>query len=209
MEDKVLTEIEKELDLEELMKRFAHLWVKCLGTFHQTYNFHVFQHLHHNRKQGMLSEICNFYSEGVYGVMKTGYRPGTTSIGMQAINRILLRTFVEHTCHKRITYKTVNEKKSFLHPDNLAFDHDNRLWLIKSKVPEEENRMVCAQISTKPFYVKIDGRQVNLQCIGVHTYQGVIEGNDSYKTLDTFIGKLIPVGDALITCPKQILLEST
>ena len=209
MDDQTLTHIKTSIDLEAVMQRFLELWPKILGKQHQVYNWHAFSHLPFIREQGMLTVLCTFFTEAMYYVMKCGFLPGSTSIGKQALNRVLVRWLLNHTCQKAVTFKA--RKEEHLDKpcaDSMVYDGNNRFWVIKEKLSHDDKRCIAYPVSKSPLFLKVNGNDVNVSSVGIVTLNGIVTENEQFVTYRDLCGKVIQYGHTLVTVPRHILVES-
>ena len=207
MDDEQLRNIEDNLELEEIMEKFLQLWPEVLGEWHQVYNLHAFSHLKHVRRQAMLTFTSTFFSEGLYFLMKLGFRPGTLSIGKQAIARVCLHYSLDHKCQKRITFKQRKEVLS-TDPNCMTYERDGSMWQIVKVFPEDPQHCLAIPVSKSPHFMRCNGRSLNVAPLGVYKLQGFVQQNETYKRFSDFEGKVVHMNGKLVTCPRHIMLES-
>ena len=85
-------------DEEELFRLWYQEFDSAFGTHNCSYNPHTFHHLPIVRKLAPLSATSAYGFENHYNSLKRSYRPGTASIGQQALSGLLVAGRHGHRC---------------------------------------------------------------------------------------------------------------
>ncbi len=103
----------------QLIRQWYELFEATFGIGLCTYNVHVFSHIGEVRSINALSEVSACAFEDQYAILKKNYRPGTTSLGSQALTTCNLAHMTGHRCRrkKELTLtqtKRVNDRYLYL-----------------------------------------------------------------------------------------------
>ncbi len=120
----------------------AHLlpsWhAKFCKVFHKhasSYNIHAFLHVGELRALGPLTSTSAVPHECHYHDMKRHFKPGTSSVGMQAIHDCAVRQLGSHTCRRKISIGPYAGGKT---DDGLVFLNNGRLLRVTRVISETQ-----------------------------------------------------------------------
>ena len=86
--------------LKDRLRDWFTSYQDTFGTTNMTYNTHMFQHSDLVRRHGPLTATSAVRFEDSYGDLKTCYKPGTPSMGIQMMKNSLIKVQWEHKCKK-------------------------------------------------------------------------------------------------------------
>ncbi len=109
--DEALLDLKERVDLTRTMKFWYEQFEKAYGTDNCSYTVHVFTHLDEVRNIDTFSELSAVLYEDHYNLLKRSYRPGTASIGMQALQNLNLSKFYNHSCQRPRTVSLMSTGK--------------------------------------------------------------------------------------------------
>ena len=209
MDDYYLAKVNAAMDVPQINEVFSELWPQVFGRFHMSYNFHMFAaHMKDIRSVGMFTDLSNFPSEGMYSLMKLGYRAGTRSIGAQAIKRVHLRWHLDHTCHKIIKFRE-RVNMNLQCANSFVYTKDYDFYVIKDTYGNNSDRLRVHPVKVVPYFMRFQNRHIDLSSLGVFTFEGIITDSELHVKLADVEGKVIQMENVIVTCPKFFLLEST
>ena len=191
-------------EIEQVCEKYYKLYEELFGQKNTTYNTHVFvAHLLEIRTHGPLTETSAFKFESFYSEMRRSFVPGTTS-GMKQImqNVLMKRALGNHCCKNSIlfsNYDTALECNKFIY---LYDQNEYSLFEIDSI---EGNTLTCFKIGQYPASFP-ETPEINWSLVGVFKQGAKSNQPTSIQTSEPK-GKVIIVGDLMITCPNNILNE--
>ncbi len=122
-----LQELMDRVDLKRTLKFWYEEYEHAYGTVNCSYNVHVFSHLDLVCAVDDLSELSAVDYEDQYNLLKRSYRPGTTSIGTQALQNLNVGKFYKHSCRKP---RTVSLMATDRVEDRYVFTSDKKIVLL-------------------------------------------------------------------------------
>ena len=91
----------EKYDEPELYTQWYMLFEEVFGSQNCSYNPHTFHHLPEVRSLAPLTSTSAYAFENHYNYLKRSYRPGTASMGQQALSALLVAARHGHVCHQR------------------------------------------------------------------------------------------------------------
>ena len=185
-------------------EKFYKIYEKIFGVTNCSYSIHVLcSHLLQIRQLGPLTETSAFKFESFYGEIRNSFTPGTPSTLKQIMEKILLkRSLSAHSCEKPIylsNYDTALQCNSLIY----TFINDN--YNIYKVIDEIGEDVVCHPQGTFPCEFK-ETPELPWSSIGV--FQKGASSTEVIKIPHKSIaGKVLKVGEFLITCPENVLKE--
>ena len=191
--------------VNECCSAFYKLYEEIFGPQNCTYSFHVFvSHLLEIRTHGPLTETSAFKFESFYGEIRRSFVSGTNSPLKQVLKNIMLkRALSPHVCEKNIyisNYDTPMECNS------LIYCYKNDAYLIYKIKDIEDNIVTCNKVGQYPVHFE-ETPHLTWSTVGVFKKGGVCSDNFHIETSE-ISGKVLNVGNYLITCPINVLQES-
>ena len=191
-------------DIEKSCKSFFNLYERLFGEKNCTYNTHVYcSHLTEIRTHGPLTETSAFKFESFYGELRRSFVPGTISPMKQALQKIILRRALSyHCCRNTIT---VSNYDTALECNSLIYQFVNKSYELYSVKEINGEMLTCQKIGKYPAVFK---ETPNLVWSKVGVFKKGPLSSETYqlKMSDT-CGKVINVGEYMITCPENVLQE--
>ena len=134
--------------LQAAVRQWYRSFESAFGVRNCSYNVHVFSHLLWIREQGPLPETSALPYESHYNLLKRSYRPGTESIGTQAMGNLAAALKYGHKCRNPKILRTRNTGKT---DDRYVYLRSKELLLL-SEVDEEgaTGRVVPVQAAFVP-----------------------------------------------------------
>lgn len=197
------------VDLEVIdtcCKKFYKLYEALFGYSNCTYNTHVvLSHLIEIRCNGPLTETSTFPFESFYGEMKNCFVAGTGSPLKQIFKKILLkRSLAHHCCNIPIHF---SDHETSLENDTLIYVWQNNIhnmYVIKEIC---NTTLICNKIDKERHdFDDIPTIRLDWHKVGVYKKVGVVEENVEIEK-ENVTGKVIKVGELLMTCPNNVLRE--
>ena len=190
--------------LDDVCATFYELYEKLFGQINCVYNTHVVgSHLMDMRAHGPLTFTSAFGFEAFYGEMRHAFVPGTQSTLKQILQKILLkRSLSHHQCENTLFF---SEKDTPLECNSLVYSykhHEHKMYKIISV--EKDNLLCYPQGRYECSFREVS--DLNFASIGVYKKGGVSEEPVIVPKYEVS-GKVMLVGDYLITCPKNVLNE--
>ena len=186
--------------------QFYSLYEKTFGKENCTYNTHVVgAHMIEIRVHGPLTHTSAFGFENFYGEMRKSFVPGTISPLKQIMQKIYVkRSLAAHYCEPSIhvtTYDTPMEC------NNLIYTFTHRVYNFYKvvDVQNEEGILNCVKINTTEAFFQ-ETPNLNWDLVGVFKEESM-ENEITHISQKYVAGKLIRVGELLITCPNNVLDE--
>ena len=187
-------------------QRFYILYEKTFGPNNCSYNTHVSgSHILKMRSKGPLTATSAFQFESFYGEMRNAFTPGTQSPLKQIFEQILLkRSVLYHCCAKSMIF---SDHDTSLECNTLVYVYKDSKYHFYCIVQIEEENLICNEIETIPCHFNETPDKLNWSKVGVF-----LEGNTGtdFEVIkkENVCGKLLRVGEYLITCPINILRET-
>ena len=185
--------------------RFYKIYEKIFGPVNCSYSIHVLCcHLPQIRQLGPLTETSAFKFESFYGEIRNCFFPGTPNTLKQIFERVMLkRSLGTHSCQKDIclsNYDTAMECNS------LVYTYiDDEFYFYKIIDPIEDDEILCNPQGKFLCEFK-ETPELSWSSIGV--FKKGPTSTDIVKVPHKSIaGKVLKVGDYLITCPENVLKE--
>ena len=170
-----------------------------------TYNTHVVcSHLDLMRVHGPLTYTSTFCFESFYGEMRHSFVPGTASPMKQVLQKILLkRALKKHVCQIPIfycAYETSLENNTLIY---CWEENKHKMYVIKDIIDAEHFQ--CNEITTMNATFD-EVPDLDWSKVGVYK-KGELINDDCIVSTQSINGKVIEVGNYLLTCPINILVE--
>lgn len=185
-------------------QKFYKLFERLFGPINCTYSIHVLCcHLMQIRQLGPLTETSAFKFESFYGEIRNSFYPGTPSTLKQILQTVLLkRSLCAHTCEKPIylsNYDTALECNSLVY----TYENDEiKMFKIVDEIGEE---IICNPQGT--FVCEFNETpELSWSSVGVFK-KGASSTEIINLTHQAIAGKVLKVGEYLITCPENVLKE--
>lgn len=192
--------------LAEVCPEFYELYEKLFGQVNCTYNTHVVSsHLVEMRAHGPLTLTSAFGFEAFYGEMRHAFAPGTQSTLKQIFEKILLkRSISHHQCENTLYFSA---KDTPLECNSLVYSFKHNEHKMYKIIAVEKNNLLCyPQGRYECSFPEVNNLNLNWASIGVYNRGGLSETPVIVPKSD-ISGKLLLVGDYLITCAKNVLNE--
>ena len=184
--------------------KFYKLYEKLFGPSNCTYSIHVLCcHLLQLRQLGPLTETSAFKFESFYSEIRNAFTPGTPGTLKQIFENILLkRSLSGHTCEKSIhlsNYDTAVQCNSLFY---TYINDDVHMYKVLDVIDGE---IIC---NPQGKFVADFNETPELSWSSVGVFKKGATSNDVIKVQEKSIaGKVMKVGEYLITCPENILKE--
>ena len=191
-------------DIEDICDKFYELFEELMGISNCTYNLHVFcAHLLEIRTHGPLTETSAFKFESFYGEMRRSFVPGTGSPMKQVLRNILMKRILKkHQCRNTIS---VTNYDTSLECNKLIYTYVNKEYKFYEVSDINNNVFFCHQIGKYPV-VFPETPEINWSSVGVFK-KGALSNDVTKLRMSDISGKVIKVGNLLLTCPENILNE--
>lgn len=190
--------------LDAICEEFYILYEKLFGQINCTYNTHVVSsHLVEMRAHGPLTLTSAFGFEAFYGEMRHAFVPGTQSTLKQIFQKIMLKRSISHHCCENSLY--FSERDTPQECNSLIYTYKHNEHKMYKILAVEQNHLLCYPQGR----YECSFREVNdldWASVGVYKKGGVSETPIIVPKSDVS-GKVMLVGDYLITCPTNILNE--
>lgn len=184
--------------------KFYKLYEKLFGATNCTYSTHVLcSHLLQIRQLGPLTETSAFKFESFYGEIRNSYVPGTPSTLKQIFENIILkRTLANHACEKSIYLSNYD---TALQCNSLVYTYENDNYKMFKVIDEDGDNVLCNQQGT---FVCEFNETPELCWSSVGVFKKGAASKELLKVPHKSIaGKVLKVGEFLITCPENVLKE--
>ena len=193
-------------DIENCCHKFYKLYERLFGKINCTYNTHVVcGHLPQMRVSGPITETSTFSFESFYGEMRHSFVPGTVSPLKQIFKKILLKRILEkHCCELSIFY---SNKTTSLENNTIIYCYNNESHFIYviNEICDDGETFMCNEVE-KENYVFEDIQFIDWSKVGVYL-KGERKNDNVQIFKNDVCGKVLEVGQYLITCPNNILRE--
>ena len=201
------TEEFRAIDLSEIRDSceiFYKLFEELFGIENCSYNVHVVcSHILEIRTHGPLTETSAFKFESFYGEMRRSFVPGTISPLKQILKNVLLkRALSKHVFANNIF---ISNYDTPLESNKLIYCYEKKKYLIYEISDINDNELICHKVGQYPVtFDEIPSRQWSN--IGVFRKGGTSSEKTLLKT-SQIRGKVLLVGNYLLTCPINVLNE--
>ena len=184
--------------------KFYKIYEQLFGPSNCTYSTHVLScHLLQMRLLGPLTETSAFKFESFYGELRNAFTPGTPSTLKQMFESIILkRSLAPHSCEKSTViynYDTARQCNSLVY----TYTSDNvNMFKVLDVIDEV---VICHPQGT--FLCDFpETPELNWSSVGVFK-KGASSTEVVKVPQNQIAGKVLKVGEYLITCPENILKE--
>ena len=193
-------------DIDFSSENFYLLYEKLFGAQNCTYNTHVVSaHIVNMRYHGPLTLTLAFQFENFYGEMRNAFVPGTQSTLKQIFEKILLkRSLAHHTCLKNLIFC---DHDTSLECNTLIYIYKHSTYHIYTIVHIIDEELVCNKIETKKCEFPEVSKRLKWEKVGVF-YEGEVQTEFVVILPKNVHGKVLRVGEYLITCPNEVLNET-
>ena len=192
--------------INECCANFYKLFEELFGVHNCPYNLHVIcSHLLEIRTHGPLTETSAFKFESFYGELRRSFVPGTESPLKQILKKTLLKRVIgKHVCLNNIY---VTNYETSLECNNLIYRYDtkDKKYLIYQVADINGKIATCNKIGQYPAKFP-EVPNLDWSSIGVFRKGGVCS-DATYVNTSDISGKVLVVGNFLITCPNNVLHE--
>ena len=183
-------------------QKFYKLFEKLFGESNCSYSIHVLCcHLLQIRQLGPLTETSAFKFESFYGEIRKSFTPGTPSTLKQILETIMLkRSLCTHSCEKSIHLSNYD---TALECNSLVYTYINEdMYKIVDVIEDElichpQGKFLCEFEETP---------ELNWSSVGVFN-KGATSTEIVKVPQSSVAGKVLKVGNHLITCAENILKE--
>lgn len=192
--------------LDVVCREFYTLYESLFGPQNCTYNTHIFGgHLIEMRAHGPLTFTSAFLFEAFYGEMRNSFVPGTQSQLKQIFEKVLIkRALSYHCCNSSIYFSA---RDSPLECNSLVYCYEGNTYQMYKIMKVEENSLLCYKQGKFQFEFKeTSNLNLNWSQIGVFKKGGVMTTPIMVPKAKVS-GKVLNVGEYLITCPNNVLRE--
>ena len=192
-------------EIKYCQKKFYSLYQQLFGYRNCTYSVHVvISHLLMMRAQGPLTQTSAFVFEAFYAELRNSFQPGTASVLKQMMTTVMLKRMLTwHVCEEKIYLK---EKDSAMECNSLIYVYESDKHVIYKIVKIEGNEtLICNKIGNHDVDFPYTN-MLNWSAVGVYR-KGAQSCLNVIVSRQQMAGKVIKVGNYLITCPVNILRE--
>ena len=186
-------------------QKFYKLYEKLFGSINCTYSIHVLCcHLMQLRQLGPITETSAFKFESFYGEIRNSFYPGTPSTLKQILETVMLkRALAKHSCENDIylsNYDTALECNSLIY---TFINDEYNIYKVLDTI-DDVNIMCHPQ---GKFLCEFDETpELCWSAIGVFK-KGATSTEMIKIPHKSVAGKVLKVGEYLITCPENVLKE--
>ncbi len=191
---------QQKYDMKGIMRAWYREFEAVYGKQNCSYNPHTFHHLPEVRKLGPLSSTAAYDFENHFNLLKKSYRPGTASIGQQALSSLLVAANHGHTCGRK---KSVSGKVTRKSDDSWCFVEDVGIVSVSS----------ATDVSVTGKLVAVEERNKLLQGLDfndVWAFRMRLETRDSEEEtylMSSVLGKCVVVDRFVSVLPWDVVLE--
>lgn len=199
----------KPIDLnviDTVCREFYILYEELFGSNNCTYNTHVFgTHLMEMRVHGPLTLTSAFGFETFYGEMRNSFTPGTQSQLKQIMEKTLMkRALSYHCCNKSLYF---SERDSPLECNSLVYCYVANAYQFYKIIEVQADTLICYKQGKFPFEFK-ETTYLNLNWAQIGVFKkGGLMNTPTIVQKSKIAGKVLNVGEYLITCPINVLRE--
>ncbi len=195
--------LRESVDLQGLLSRMANLYTLAFGAAEHTFNEHqFFSHLLQTRiEMGPLYNYAMWKYEDTFAKMKRSFHAGTRHEGKQIVQRMYAYDSLNHRCQhnsKKILYCA---KRSSKRDDSILCTREG-FFRIKRK---SEEGYICRKIATARLQIDCLP-ELDWDLVLAKRFAGEEEACRLIRR-EEITGKGINVGDTIMECPKEWLLE--
>ena len=193
-------------DVEKASNEFYMLYEALFGDNNCSYNTHIVgSHLMDMRAHGPLTETSAFVFESFYGEMRNAFAPGTQSTLKQIMEKVLVKRAISfHSCEAPIFY---SDHDSPMECNCMIYCYESNVHKMYKIIGVDKDSLVCYPQGKFNFQFK-ETSQLNLNWskVGVYKKGGIME-SPVIISKNKVSGKVLKVGEYLITCPNNVLRE--
>ena len=193
-------------DIEEASKQFYTLYEQLFGMNKCSYNTHIVgSHLIEMRVHGPLTLTSAFGFESFYGEMRQAFTPGTQSPLKQIFEKILIKRGLSfHQCQNTIYY---SERDTPLECNSLIYRWEANTHAMYKIIEVQQDSLICHKQGRFNFnFRETSELHLNWSQVGVYKKGGIMD-DITVVPKNEVSGKVLSVGEYLITCPTNILHE--
>ena len=155
------------------------------------------------RTHGPLTDTSVFKFESFYGEMRRSFVPGTMSPMKQALQNILMKRAVSHHCCKNSMLVTNYETP--LESNQMIYTFERKEYSVYEVSEIDGETLLCYQVGKYPASFP-ETPEISWSEVGVFKRGGKSSEITNIE-MSNICGKVLNVGDFMITCPKNILNE--
>lgn len=199
-----------DLDSIEVSSReFYTLYEKLFGATNCSYSTHVFgSHAIDMRAHGPLSETSAFAFESFYGEVRNAFTPGTQSTLKQIMEKILLKRAISYHCCKNTLHFSDQAHDSPQECNSLVYCYEANAHKMYQIVEVHKESLLCyKQGKFVTTFKDTQNLNLNWSHVGVYKKGGLMTTTLVEVPKTQVCGKVLSVGEYLITCPTNVLLE--
>ena len=193
--------------LETASKEFYQLYEALFGPRNTSYNTHVVgSHMIDMRAHGPLTLTSAFGFEAFYGEMRHSFTPGTQSTLKQIMQKILIKRSISyHCCENTIHYSA---RDSSLECNSLIYCYEHNEFKLYKIIEVSKNSLICHKQGKYPAKFKeTTNLHLDWSKVGVFKKGGLMDTTTCIIPQKKVDGKVLHVGEYLITCPNDVLRE--
>ena len=187
-------------------EKFYSLYEKLFGKINCTYNTHVVcSHLIEMIWHGPLTATSTFPFESFYGDIRHSFVPGTMAPLKQIFQKVLLKRSLEtHFCEIKIHY---TDYDTALECNTLIYTFIDLKHYLYKIVQKKDDDLHCREIEVLPAIFSEVSKKLDWAKVGVFKEVGTKDSAMVHLNVNNVHGKVVRVGEYLITCPESILKE--
>lgn len=193
-------------NLETVREEFYVLYEILFGSNNCTYNTHVFgSHVMDMRVHGPLTFTSAFGFESFYGEMRNCFTPGTQSQLKQIMEKVLIKRALSfHCCNNSIYFA---DHDTPLECNTLVYCYEANTYKMYKIIEVMDESLICYKQGKFQFEFKETSYlKLNWSQIGVFKKGGVMN-TPIVVPKSKVAGKVLQVGEYLLTCPINVLNE--
>lgn len=155
------------------------------------------------RNLGPINEHSAFIFECMFASLKKAYVSGTTNVGKQCLENMLLsKKYRFHSCVRNLLFRDKSTSKT---NDTLVYVFQNNQYTFFKIDCKRNNDLICKKISTTNLPQTRDGYQWG--SVGVFQFL-FIGSEETILNCDDISGKAICVKDWILSVPSATLREN-
>lgn len=192
--------------LENVCKEFYTLYEALFGPHNCSYSTHVLpSHLIEMRVHGPLTLTSAFGFESFYGEMRNAFTPGTQSQLKQIMENVYIkRALSYHCCNNSIHYAAHD---SPVECNTLVYCYEGNDFKMYKIIEVQQDSLICYKQGKFKFqFNETRHLHLNWSHVGVFKKGGVMN-TPIVVPKAKVSGKVLHVGEYLITCPLNVLRE--
>ena len=184
--------------------KFYKIYEKIFGKINCTYSIHVLcSHLPQIRLLGPLTETSAFKFESFYGELRNSFVPGTPSTLKQMFENVMLkRSLGGHSCEKDIYLSNYD---TALTSDSLIYTYTDTGVSMYQVLDVIDDDIICNPQGKFPCEFN-ETPELSWSSVGVFK-KGPSSSENVKLSHSSVAGKVLKVGDYLITCAENVLKE--